>query len=52
MNKKLDMKQIESLCKPIVEVLNNYCPYTKVIISMDSIKVETTEISIPIKIND
>lgn len=46
------IKELEEITKPIIEFLkNNYNPHTTVVISEDSIKVVSDEISIPIRYN-
>lgn len=43
------IKEIEVLCKPVLEYLNNnYNPHCSVIVSIGSIKVVSTEICIPL----
>lgn len=44
------LKEIEKLCKPIVDYIKeNYNLHTTVVITEDYIKVESTEIGIPLK---
>ncbi len=46
------IKELEVISKPIIDFIkNNYNPHTTVVISEDSIKVVSDEISIPIRYN-
>lgn len=45
---KQGLEELEKLCGPVVEYLKKHNPYTSVVITADFIKVEETQVSIPI----
>lgn len=45
--------EFKRMCLPIISYLEKYCdPYTEVHISMDEIKVTSTECGIPVRVKD
>lgn len=52
-NVKVNMKEIEALCTPIVEYLKeNYDPYTNVIITYSNIRVTEDIMGIPSNVSN
>ena len=49
---EIKFEELEKLCLPIVETLKKSNPHVSVIITSDSIKVEETQIFIPLHEND
>lgn len=53
MNKQDEIKNLESVCNPVVDYLKKYCnPYCTVIITDSQIKLVRDEIGIPVEIGD
>ena len=49
---KMEMKELEEVCKPIVEFLKKRHPYCSITVDADTIKLNETVIGVPTRIID